>query len=113
MKSKQKTPRQILQNLVDREELNVDPTFSLGISQPSKYENRLYVEKKDKKMDVKKGQKTKSKRSEIASISKRDRVVDSSDDFEDFPPQFQKKGKTDTIGTKRNQVSKNIILPKS
>lgn len=53
--------------------------------------------KKGKKLDEntrhvkKKGQKIKSKRSEIASTSKRARVVDSDNEFEDLPPQFQKK----------------------
>lgn len=61
------------------------------------------------------GQKTKSKRSEFVSTSKRARIVDSDDDFEDFPAQFQKIDKiiVDAVVAKRNRLSKNVILLES
>ena len=102
------------------------PSFSLGISQISGEKNNEEENKKQKKgkkrvKEVKTMKKSKKICVTLASTSKK--IVDSDDDFEDLPPQFQSKSLKNKDGLEkkrpvndgktRNRLPKSVILPES
>ena len=102
------------------------PSFSLGISQISGDKNNEEENKKQKKgkkrvKEVKTMKKSKKICVTLASTSKK--IVDSDDDFEDLPPQFQSKSLKNKDGLEkkrpvndgktRNRLPKSVILPES
>nr|XP_025884863.1 uncharacterized protein LOC112940869 [Solanum lycopersicum] len=102
------------------------PSFSLGISQISGEKNNEEENKKQKKgkkrvKEVKTMKRSKKICVTLASTSKK--IVDSDDDFEDLPPQFQSKSLKNKDGLEkkrpvndgktRNRLPKSVILPES
>ncbi|XP_027775391.1 uncharacterized protein LOC114073877 [Solanum pennellii] len=112
------------------------PSFSLGISQISgeknneeknneeknnEEENKKQKKGKKRVKEVKTMKKSKKICVTLASTSKK--IVDSDDDFEDLPPQFQSKSLKNKDGLEkkrpvndgktRNRLPKSVILPES
>ncbi|XP_055832817.1 uncharacterized protein LOC129901602 [Solanum dulcamara] len=128
-KSPRRSPRIRIVDSTGSDEVNVGPNFGLGISaNQSPEEAGGEVNQNFQALHVKKkGGRSKKKTNELSSKSKRKRVdvgsaskkfVDSDDDFEDLPSQFQSKKVKPTVAQEknpkiRNPLCKNMILPES
>ena len=107
------------------------PSFSLGISQISGEKNNEEKNNEEENKKQKKGKKRvkevktmkKSKKICVTLASTSKKIVDSDDDFEDLPPQFQSKSLKNKDGLEkkrpvndgktRNRLPKSVILPES
>ncbi|XP_055806930.1 uncharacterized protein LOC129875688 [Solanum dulcamara] len=130
-KSPRRSPRIRIVDSTDSGEVNVGPTFSLRISANQSLEEAsgevnqnfqaLHVKKKggrSKKKTNELSSKSKSKRKRVDAASASKKFVDSGDDFEDLPPQFQSKKVKPTVAQEknlkiRNRLCKNTVLPES